>query len=73
MGFFNVLRAVMDLVENPPAVNPYTTLKGCLVLTCQLTPVQKATRCLQVVASGGQQRQVAIRGTGLSPGVLPAW
>ena len=41
MGF-NVLRAVMDLVENPPAVNPYTILKGHLV--------QKATKCLQVVA-----------------------
>ena len=45
MGF-NVLRAVMDLVENPPAVNPYTTLKGRLVLAHQLTPVQKAIRCL---------------------------
>ena len=32
MGF-NVLRAVMDLVENPPAVNPYTTLKGRLVFS----------------------------------------
>ena len=47
MGF-NVLRAVMDLVENPPAVNPYTTLKGRLVLAHQLTPVQKAIKCLQV-------------------------
>ena len=27
MGF-NVLRAVMDLVESPLTVNPYTTLKG---------------------------------------------
>ena len=31
MGF-NVLRAVMDLVENPLVVNPNTTLKGRLVL-----------------------------------------
>ena len=46
MGF-NVLRAVLDLVETPPAVDPYTTLKGHLVLAHQLTPVQKATRCLQ--------------------------
>ena len=38
MGF-NVLRAVMDLVENPPAVDPYTTLRGRLVLAHQLTPV----------------------------------
>ena len=37
MGF-NVLRAVMDLVENPPAVDPYTTLNGCLVL--ETTPAQ---------------------------------
>ena len=37
MGF-NVLRAVMDLVENPPAVDPYTTLKSCLVL--ETTPAQ---------------------------------
>ena len=44
----------MDLVENPPAVNPYTTLKGRLVLAHQLTPVQKATKCLQVVPSGNQ-------------------
>ena len=28
MGF-NVLHAVMDLVENPPVVNPNTKLKGC--------------------------------------------
>ena len=27
MGF-TVLRAVLDLVENPPADEPYTTLKG---------------------------------------------
>ena len=54
MGF-NVLRAVMDLVENPPAVNPYTALKGCLVLAHQLTPVQKAIRCLQVTASSSQR------------------
>ena len=54
MGF-NVLRAVMDLVKNPPAVNPYTTLKGRLVLTHQLTPVQKATKCLQVVAGNNQR------------------
>ena len=50
MGF-SVLRAVLDLVENPPAEDPYTTLKGTLVLAHQLTPVQKATKCLQVVAS----------------------
>ena len=35
MGF-NVLRTVMDLVENPLAVNPYTMLKGRLVLAHQL-------------------------------------
>ena len=50
MGF-SVLRAVLDLVENPPAEEPYTMLKGPLVLAHQLTPVQKATKCLQVVAS----------------------
>ena len=66
MGF-SVLRAVMDLVEHPPAVDPYTTLKGCLVLDHQLTPVQKATKCLQVVASSNQ------RPSGLAPRVLPAW
>ena len=49
MGF-NVLRAVLDLVETPPAVDPYTTRRGRLVLAHQLTPVQKATKCLQVVA-----------------------
>ena len=54
MGF-NVLRAVMDLVENPPAVDPYTTLRGRLVLAHQLTPVQKAIRCLQVEASSSQR------------------
>ena len=50
-----MLRAMMDLVENPPAVDAYTTLKGRLVLAHQLTPVQKATRCLQVVASSNQR------------------
>ena len=54
MGF-TVLRAVLDLVENPLADEPYTTLKGHLVLAHQLTPVQKATKCLQVVASGNQR------------------
>ena len=54
MGF-NILRAVMDLVENPLAVNPYTMLKGRLVLAHQLTSIQKATKCLQVVASNNQQ------------------
>ena len=42
MGF-TVLRAVLYLVENPPTDEPYTTLKGPLVLAHQLTPVQKAT------------------------------
>ena len=53
MGF-NVLRAVMDLVENPLVVNPYTTLNGHLVLAHQLTPIQKVTKCLQVVAGNNQ-------------------
>ena len=50
-----MLPAVMDLVENPPGVDPYTTLKGRLVLAHQLTPVQKANMCLQVVAGSNQQ------------------
>ena len=54
MGF-SVLHAVLDLLENPPAEDPYTTLKGCLVSAHQLTLVQKATKCLQVVASGNQR------------------
>ena len=53
MGF-NVLHMVMDLVENLSAVNPYTRLKGRLVLAHQQTPVQKATKCLQVTASSNQ-------------------
>ena len=56
MGF-SVLPAVLDSVENPPAVEPYTTLKGRLVLAHQLTLVQKATKCLQVVASATSGRQ----------------
>ena len=52
---FNVLRSVMDLMEHPPAVDPYTTLKGRLVLAHQLTPVQKATRCLLVVTGSNQR------------------
>ena len=54
MGF-NMLWAVMDLVENLPAVNTHTTLKDRLVLAHQLKLVRKATRCLQVVARGNQQ------------------
>ena len=54
MGF-NVLSTVMDLVKNPPAADPYTALKGRLVLDHQLMPVQKATRSLQVVAGSNQQ------------------
>ena len=45
----------MDLVETPPLVDPYTTLKGRLVLAHQLTPVQKAIKCLQVAASSSQR------------------
>ena len=52
-----MLHAVMDLVENQPALIPYTTLKGCLVLAHQLTLVQKATKCLQVVAALPTRRQ----------------
>ena len=36
-------------------MDPYTTLKGRLVLAHHLTPVQKATKCLQVVASNNQR------------------
>ena len=54
MGF-NVLCALLDLVETLPAVDPHTTLRGRLVLAHQLTPVQKATKCLQVVASNNQR------------------
>ena len=50
MGY-NVLFAVMDLVENPPVENPYTMLKGRLVLAHQLTLVQKATRCLHLAGT----------------------
>ena len=32
-----------------------SALKGCLVLAHQLTQVQKATRCLQVVAGSNQR------------------
>ena len=45
----------MDLVENPPSTNPYTVLKGRLVLAHQLTSVQKATKCLKVVAGCNQR------------------
>ena len=64
MGF-NVLRAVLDLVETPPAVDPYTTLKGPLVLAHQ-----KATRCLQVVA-GPNQWPSGVLASLLE--VLPGW
>lgn len=47
MGF-NTLRHVMDLVERPPQVQPYTTLKGRLVLAHDLSPVQKAAKLLQL-------------------------
>lgn len=47
MGF-NTLRHVMDLVERPPSAQPYTTLKGRLVLAHDLSPVQKAAKLLQL-------------------------
>ena len=43
MGF-SMLLAVMDLVEHPPAVDPFTTLKGRLDLAHQLTPVHTVCR-----------------------------
>jgi len=52
---FGTLRHVMDLVERPPAVDPYTRLKERLVLAHQLSPVQKATKLLQLPATSEQR------------------
>lgn len=48
---FSVLRHVMDLVERPPAVDPYTTLRGRLVLAHELSPVEKADKMLALAPS----------------------
>ena len=53
MSVINLSVINLSVIDNPPT--PYTTLKGRLVLAHQLTPVQKATKCLQVVASGNQR------------------
>jgi hypothetical protein len=41
---------VVDLVESPPAGQPYTVLKDRLLLAHQLTPVEKAIKLSQMPA-----------------------
>ena len=55
MGF-NVLRAVLDLVETPPAVDPYTTLKGRLVGS----PADASPEGYQMSSGGGQPQPAAV-------------
>ena len=52
---YGMLRNAMDLVETPPEDNPYTTLKGRMVLAHALTPVQKAAKVLQLPSLGNQR------------------
>ena len=63
MGF-NLLHAVMDLVENPPAVSPYTT-PGLR------PPAHPSAEGYQGPASHGQQQPAAVGVFGISSGVLP--
>jgi len=50
----NLFQSVEDLVDNPPE-NVYTALRGRLVLAHELTPVQKATKLLQLPSLGNQR------------------
>jgi hypothetical protein len=44
---YETLCHVVDLVEAPPAEQPYTILKDRLLLAHQLTPVEKAIKLMQ--------------------------
>lgn len=52
---YETLRAVADLITVPPAVNPYTTLKERLLLSHNLTPLQKAKKVSEQPALGDRR------------------
>jgi hypothetical protein len=43
---YEALCLVADLIESPPADQPYTVLKGRLLIAHQLTPVEKAVKLM---------------------------
>jgi hypothetical protein len=52
---YETLCHVVDLVEAPPAEQPYTVLKDRLLLAHQLTPVEKAIKLMQQPALGDRR------------------
>jgi hypothetical protein len=52
---YETLCHVVDLVEAPPAVQPYTILKERLLLAHQLTPVEKAIKLMEQPALGDRR------------------
>jgi hypothetical protein len=52
---YETLCHVVDLVEAPPAVQPYTVLKERLLLAHQLTPVEKAIKLMKQPALGDRR------------------
>jgi hypothetical protein len=52
---YETLCHVVDLVESPPAEQPYTVLKDRLLLAHQLTPVEKAFKLMQQPALGDRR------------------
>jgi hypothetical protein len=52
---YETLCHVVDLVEAPPAAQPYTILKERLLLAHQLTPVEKAIKLMELPALGDRR------------------
>jgi hypothetical protein len=52
---YESLCLVADLVESPPAANPYTILKDRLMMSHQLTPVQRAMKLLELPNLGNRR------------------
>jgi hypothetical protein len=52
---YETLCHVVDLVESPPDVEPYTVLKERLMLAHQLTPVEKAIKLMELPALGDRR------------------
>jgi hypothetical protein len=52
---YEALCLVADLVEDPPAANPYSVLKDRLLMAHQLSPVQKAVKLMEMPDLGDRR------------------
>jgi hypothetical protein len=65
------LRQVMDVIENPHAETPYTTLKSRLVSTHELTKFQRIETIRPIIDRAGWHTNSLLGPPSLSTGVWP--